>query len=118
MRAGLCVAGINIFLDGYIPAENLRFRDSALTFRVAERAAAAEGRASPGEGWAAPGEGRAAPGEGRATGRGKPGTSGGQDGGRDEEVRDGRHRYHRMTKTLGESKGKTGTQGAWSAPVN
>ncbi|MCJ1465378.1 Fe-S cluster-binding ribosome biosynthesis protein [Pseudocyphellaria aurata] len=28
--------GINIFLDGNIPTENLRFRDESLTFRVAE----------------------------------------------------------------------------------
>ena len=30
--------GINIFLDGYIPAENMRFRDESLTFRIAETA--------------------------------------------------------------------------------
>ena len=28
--------GINIFLDGHIPTENLRFREESLTFRVAE----------------------------------------------------------------------------------
>lgn len=28
--------GINIFLDGFIPTENLRFRDFSLTFKVAE----------------------------------------------------------------------------------
>ncbi|KAK3939186.1 putative translation initiation factor rli1 protein [Diplogelasinospora grovesii] len=28
--------GINIFLDGYEPTENLRFRDESLTFRLAE----------------------------------------------------------------------------------
>ncbi|ROW11091.1 hypothetical protein VMCG_00970 [Cytospora schulzeri] len=28
--------GINIFLDGHIPTENLRFRDESLTFRIAE----------------------------------------------------------------------------------
>lgn len=28
--------GINIFLDGYIPTENLRFREESLTFRLAE----------------------------------------------------------------------------------
>jgi ATP-binding cassette subfamily E protein 1 len=28
--------GINIFLAGFIPSENLRFRDEELTFRVAE----------------------------------------------------------------------------------
>jgi ATP-binding cassette subfamily E protein 1 len=27
--------GINIFLAGFIPSENLRFRDSALSFKVA-----------------------------------------------------------------------------------
>ncbi|KAH9507917.1 ATP-binding cassette sub- E member 1 [Bulinus truncatus] len=31
--------GINIFLDGFIPTENLRFRETALTFKVAEKAA-------------------------------------------------------------------------------
>ncbi|XP_025084842.1 ATP-binding cassette sub-family E member 1-like [Pomacea canaliculata] len=30
--------GINIFLDGFVPTENLRFRESALTFKVAETA--------------------------------------------------------------------------------
>lgn len=30
--------GINIFLDGYIPAENMRFRDDSLTFKIAETA--------------------------------------------------------------------------------
>uniref|UniRef100_A0A7S3CVK3 ATP-dependent transporter ycf16 n=1 Tax=Palpitomonas bilix TaxID=652834 RepID=A0A7S3CVK3_9EUKA len=30
--------GINIFLAGFIPTENLRFRDTSLTFRVAETA--------------------------------------------------------------------------------
>ncbi|KAF2972293.1 hypothetical protein GQX73_g1301 [Xylaria multiplex] len=28
--------GINIFLDGHIPTENLRFRDESLTFRISE----------------------------------------------------------------------------------
>ncbi|KAG9510373.1 ATP-binding cassette sub-family E member 1 [Fragariocoptes setiger] len=30
--------GINIFLDGFVPTENLRFRDVALVFKVAESA--------------------------------------------------------------------------------
>ena len=30
--------GINIFLDGFVPTENLRFREVALTFKVAETA--------------------------------------------------------------------------------
>ncbi len=30
--------GINVFLDGYIPAENLRFRDTSLVFKVSEQA--------------------------------------------------------------------------------
>ena len=30
------VQGINIFLSGFVPTENLRFRDEALTFKVAE----------------------------------------------------------------------------------
>ncbi|KAL2756215.1 hypothetical protein ACRALDRAFT_1081834 [Sodiomyces alcalophilus JCM 7366] len=29
--------GINIFLDGHIPTENLRFREESLTFRIAEQ---------------------------------------------------------------------------------
>jgi len=34
--------GINIFLDGFIPTENLRFRGVSLTFKVAEDASADE----------------------------------------------------------------------------
>ena len=30
--------GINVFLAGFVPTENLRFRDESLTFKVAERA--------------------------------------------------------------------------------
>lgn len=30
--------GINIFLDGYVPTENLRFRDESLIFKVSESA--------------------------------------------------------------------------------
>lgn len=30
--------GINIFLDGFIPAENMRFRQESLTFKIAETA--------------------------------------------------------------------------------
>ncbi|WFD32370.1 Fe-S cluster-binding ribosome biosynthesis protein [Malassezia sp. CBS 17886] len=30
--------GINIFLDGYIPSENMRFRQESLTFKIAETA--------------------------------------------------------------------------------
>lgn len=30
--------GINIFLDGNIPTENLRFREESLTFKLAETA--------------------------------------------------------------------------------
>lgn len=30
--------GINIFLDGFVPTENLRFREDSLTFKVAETA--------------------------------------------------------------------------------
>jgi len=32
------IPGINIFLDGMIPTENLRFRDESLTFRISETA--------------------------------------------------------------------------------
>ncbi|KAJ3585607.1 hypothetical protein NHX12_014326 [Muraenolepis orangiensis] len=34
--------GINIFLDGYIPTENMRFRDTSLIFKVAESASEEE----------------------------------------------------------------------------
>lgn len=34
--------GINIFLDGYIPTENMRFRTEALTFKVSESASEEE----------------------------------------------------------------------------
>jgi len=30
--------GINIFLDGFVPTENLRFRDCSLSFKVSEKA--------------------------------------------------------------------------------
>lgn len=30
--------GINIFLDGFVPTENLRFREESLIFKVAESA--------------------------------------------------------------------------------
>ena len=30
--------GINIFLEGFVPTENLRFRDESLTFKVSESA--------------------------------------------------------------------------------
>ena len=30
--------GINIFLDGFVPTENLRFRETSLIFKVAESA--------------------------------------------------------------------------------
>lgn len=33
-----CREGINIFLDGYIPTENLRFRQTSLSFKVSEQA--------------------------------------------------------------------------------
>lgn len=32
------ITGINIFLDGFVPTENLRFRETSLTFKVAETA--------------------------------------------------------------------------------
>ncbi len=35
-------SGINIFLDGYVPTENLRFRETSLVFKVAETAAEEE----------------------------------------------------------------------------
>ncbi|KAG9143596.1 hypothetical protein Leryth_020802 [Lithospermum erythrorhizon] len=34
--------GINIFLAGFVPTENLRFRDESLTFKVSERRLSAE----------------------------------------------------------------------------
>ncbi|XP_015792514.1 ATP-binding cassette sub-family E member 1 [Tetranychus urticae] len=36
--------GINIFLDGFVPTENLRFRDASLVFKVSETAAEEEVR--------------------------------------------------------------------------
>lgn len=36
--------GINIFLDGFVPTENLRFRDESLVFKVAESATEEEVR--------------------------------------------------------------------------
>ncbi|KAM3864525.1 ATP-binding cassette sub-family E member 1-like [Diretmus argenteus] len=36
--------GINIFLDGYVPTENMRFRDSSLVFKVSEKASDEEVR--------------------------------------------------------------------------
>ena len=30
----LFLSGINIFLDGFVPTENLRFREASLTFKV------------------------------------------------------------------------------------
>ncbi len=30
--------GINIFLDGFVPTENLRFRETSLVFKVSESA--------------------------------------------------------------------------------
>lgn len=35
-RSGF-IAGINIFLDGFVPSENLRFRETALSFKVSEQ---------------------------------------------------------------------------------
>ena len=32
------LSGINIFLDGFVPTENLRFREQVLTFKVSETA--------------------------------------------------------------------------------
>ena len=37
-EASFSFAGINIFLDGFVPTENLRFRDTSLVFKVAETA--------------------------------------------------------------------------------
>ena len=34
--------GINIFLSGFVPTENLRFRDEALTFKVSDSAEEAD----------------------------------------------------------------------------
>ena len=34
----MLIAGINIFLDGLIPTENLRFREESLTFKISETA--------------------------------------------------------------------------------
>lgn len=32
------IVGINIFLDGYVPSENMRFRQESLTFKIPETA--------------------------------------------------------------------------------
>jgi len=42
--------GINIFLGGFIPTENLRFRDDALTFKVSENAEQEGGKEGRGAG--------------------------------------------------------------------
>lgn len=34
--------GINIFLDGFVPTENLRFRQESLTFKVSDQLDAEE----------------------------------------------------------------------------
>ena len=34
----MCFPGINIFLDGFIPTENLRFREESLSFKMVETA--------------------------------------------------------------------------------
>lgn len=34
----LMFVGINIFLDGFVPTENLRFRDESLVFKVSDSA--------------------------------------------------------------------------------
>ena len=36
------ISGINIFLDGFIPTENLRFREESLVFKVSENASEEE----------------------------------------------------------------------------
>ena len=36
--ASLAIPGINIFLDGFIPTENLRFREESLSFKMVETA--------------------------------------------------------------------------------
>ena len=38
MNVVFCRDGINIFLSGFIPTENLRFREEALTFKVTDQA--------------------------------------------------------------------------------
>jgi len=40
-KMAMCVCyylGINIFLDGFVPTENLRFRETSLVFKVSETA--------------------------------------------------------------------------------
>lgn len=37
-----CREGINIFLDGFVPTENLRFRQQSLSFKVSEQASEEE----------------------------------------------------------------------------
>ena len=38
MKLIVVFSGINIFLDGFVPTENLRFRETVLTFKVSENA--------------------------------------------------------------------------------
>lgn len=38
------ISGINIFLDGFVPTENMRFRTESLVFKVAESATEEEVR--------------------------------------------------------------------------
>lgn len=38
MLISFFLSGINIFLDGFVPTENLRFREESLVFKVAESA--------------------------------------------------------------------------------
>ena len=37
-RSRFCVVGINIFMDGFVPTENLRFREAGLVFKVSDSA--------------------------------------------------------------------------------
>jgi ATP-binding cassette subfamily E protein 1 len=39
--------GINIFLAGFVPTENLRFREEALTFKARRRSLFERGRGGP-----------------------------------------------------------------------
>jgi len=38
MSVHILFLGINIFLDGFVPTENLRFRETSLIFKVSETA--------------------------------------------------------------------------------
>ena len=78
--------GINIFLAGFVPTENLRFRDESLTFKMAQTA---DGGSAGGSAAEVAEEGRKG-GKGKKRGKGPAGRA----------ARRGDFEYPTMTKTL------------------